>query len=209
MSNDLSEPSRLAAEMVSLMMRTPGVMEASGLTRPIVELLSEGRPVSVEAIAARSGLVPARVRYALERSRHAEWTEDGRLEGFGLTLRPTPHSLQIENRVWYVWNGAEALLFAALLDRPALIRTSCHVTGVPIRIDVAPNGVLRAAPAASVMSVLAHPGRHAQLSRLDSTRQVFFRSLDAASPWTVENPGYALLDSREAFAYCRQLASLL
>lgn len=203
------DPGLLAAEMVSLMTRTPGVIEACRLTRPIVELLSAGEPITVEEIAARTGLAPARVRHALESSWQAEWTDDGRLEGFGLTLSPTPHSIQVGDQVLYVWNGAATLLYAVLLDRPALIRTSCHVTGVPIDIDTAPARLLRAAPATAVMSVPAHPERQVRLSRLSFSRQVFFRSSDAASPWTVDNPGYVLLDVGQAFAYCRRLAALL
>jgi alkylmercury lyase len=203
------EPSRLAAEMSNLVRRTPDVKEACALTRPIVSLLAKGKPVLMDELSASTGVPADRLRAVLQRSPYAEWAEDGRLEGFGLTLRPTPHSLRIGEAVLYVWTAADAFISAAMLARPIRISSSCHVTGVPIWVDVSSSGVGEVEPPTAVVTALARPEAHRTLRWVDASRQVFFRSPQAASTWIEKRPQYVVLDMREAFDYAKHLAAAL
>jgi alkylmercury lyase len=203
------DPSRMAQEMSALIRRTSGVKEACVLTREIVMLLAKGQPVGMDELSASTGVPPGRLRNVLQRSPHAEWTADGRLEGFGLTLRPTPHSLLIDDVVLYVWTAADAFVSAVMLARPFRIASSCHVTGVPIRVDVTSSGVSQIEPSTAVVTVLACPAAHQQLRWLDASRQLFFRSPQAASTWTGKRPDYTVLDIRQAFDYATHLVAAL
>jgi alkylmercury lyase len=204
-----SDPSRLAADMSDLVRRTPGVKEACALTRPIIGLLARGEPVTMDALSMSTGVPAGRLRTVLQQSPYAEWTADGRLEGFGLTLRPTPHSLRIGEAVLYVWTAADAFVSAVMLARPIRISSSCHVTGVPIWVDVSSEGVGEVEPPTAVVTALARPQAHRTLSWLAASRQLFFRSPQAASTWTEKRPDYMVLGMREAFEYAKHLAAAL
>lgn len=206
---DSTDPSRLAAEMVKLIQRSPGVKEACALTRPIVLRLAQGEPVSVDELAASVGVPAGRLNNMLRRSPYAEWSDDGRLEGFGLTLRPTPHCVRVDEVDLYVWTAADAFISAVLLDRPVRITSSCHVTGVPIAVDVTPARVVEVEPPTAVVTALAFPDNHERLRWLDSSRQVFFRSPQAAWTWIEKKPDYTVLDMHQAYAYARHLAAAL
>lgn len=206
---DLTEPRRLAAEMAALIRRSPGVREACVLTRPIVLLLARGKPVAIDELAAATGVPAGRLKTVLQRSPYAEWSGDGRLEGFGLTLRPTPHSVRTDGVELYVWTAADAFISAVLLERRVRISTSCHVTGVPIRVEVSPSGVLEVEPPTAVVTALASPATHDRLRWLDASRQVFFRSPQAAWTWIEEKPGYVVLDMHQALEYATQLMAAM
>lgn len=206
---DSTDPSRLAAEMVKLIRRSPGVREACLLTRPIVVLLARGEPITVAELAASIGVPAGRLKNVLQRSPYAEWSDDGRLEGFGLTLRPTPHCVRVDEVDLYVWTAADAFVSAILLDRPVRITSSCHVTGVPISVDVAPAGVVEVEPPTAVVTALAFPDAHERLGWLDSSRQLFFRSPQAAWTWIEKKPDYTVLDMRQAFEYASHLVTVL
>src|SRR3712207_7362605 len=54
-----------------------------------------------EEIAATAGKSPEEVRAALDRFPSAEWDEQGRVVGLGLTLRLTSHRLELEGRTLF------------------------------------------------------------------------------------------------------------
>ena len=90
---------------------------------PTLDLLARGKPAVPEEIAAASGKSQGEVRAALERFPSAEWDEQGRIVGLGLTLRLTPHRLQFEGRTLFAWCALDALLFPILLGRPVSIKS--------------------------------------------------------------------------------------
>ncbi len=60
-----------------------------------IRLLAEGRPVTVAELAVASGLSHEQVETAPRELGDVEGTPDGRVEGAGLTARPTPHRIRI------------------------------------------------------------------------------------------------------------------
>lgn len=206
---DPVDPAALAAEMSQLIQRTPGVLAAYALTRPIVLLLARGEPVGIDELATTAGVPAERLADFLHSSPFAEWTDDGRLQGFGLTLRPTPHSLRAGDRTLYVWTAADAFVSAVLLRQPVRISSSCRVTGVPIHVEVASSRVTRTEPATAVVTTLARPGTRQRLRWLDVSRQLFFRSPPVAAAWLEQTPGYVVLDMHQALDYARHLVAAL
>lgn len=63
-----------------------------GLVPVLARLLAAGEPVTLEQTAEAGGWPADQVRQALERHPGVDWHQDGRILGFGLTLRPTAHA---------------------------------------------------------------------------------------------------------------------
>jgi alkylmercury lyase len=68
----------------------------------------------------------------------ADFDRDGRLVGFGLTLRPTPHRVELDGRTLYTWCVPDTLLLPVLLGRPVRVEARCFATGDPVRVEVEP-----------------------------------------------------------------------
>jgi alkylmercury lyase len=88
--------------------------ELEALTPVVLAELARGEPVEAARIAARAG-TPAPAVLDLLRGSPAEWDDDGRLVGFGLTLRATRHRFEVDGRVLYTWCAPDALAFPAVL----------------------------------------------------------------------------------------------
>ena len=82
--------------------------DLDALTPVVLSELARGEPVDAVRIAARAGM-PAPDVLGLLRASPAEWDADGRLVGFGLTLRATRHRFQIDGRLLYTWCAPDAL----------------------------------------------------------------------------------------------------
>jgi alkylmercury lyase len=172
---------------------------------PTLTLLAGGKPASLEEIAAAAGKSPEEVRAALDRFPSAEWDEQGRVVGLGLTLHPTPHRLELEGRPLFAWCALDALLFTVLLGRPASIESPCRGTGESVHIEARPAGIETVEPPSAVVSIVA-------ARDLASVRSVFcenvhfFASPEAASRWLDRHPEATLLSVEEAFRLGRLIA---
>src|SRR5215218_10616928 len=150
-TNELHE---LAAR-ITAPMRTTGGRTFLEIIPPTVDLLARGKPASPEEIAAISAKSPEEVQTALERFPSAEWDEQGRVVGLGLTLRLTPHRLELEGRTLFAWCALDALLFPILLGRSASIESPCRGTGELVHIEVTPAGIEAVEPPSAVASIVA------------------------------------------------------
>jgi len=79
-------------------------------------LLGEGAPVPVDRLAAAVGWPVEQVRETL-RAHPAEWDDQSRLVGLGMTLRPTPHKFTFEGRTVYGWCASDTLMFPVLAQK--------------------------------------------------------------------------------------------
>jgi alkylmercury lyase len=172
---------------------------------PTLDLLARGKPASPEEIAAASRKSPEEVRAALERFPSAEWDEQGRVVGLGLTLQLTPHRLQLEGRTLFAWCALDALLFPVLLGRPASIESPCRGTGEPVHIEVTPAGIQAVDPPSAVVSIVAARDL-ANLRRLGCNNTHFFSSAEASSRWLERHPEATILPADDAFRLGRLIA---
>jgi len=116
------------------------------LIPPLVRLLAAGEPVTVEQLAEAGGWTVGEVRAQLARQPSVEWDGAGRIVGFGLTLRPTPHRFMFDGRTVYGWCASDILTFSALLSTDGVAESTCPVTGRPIRAELTPESVRRVDP---------------------------------------------------------------
>jgi len=211
-SNDLerrcpvgtSDLQDLAARITAPMRITVGESFVE-IVPPTLSLLAEGKPASPEEIAAAAGKSPEEVRAALDRFPSAEWDEQGRVVGLGLTLRLTPHRLELEGRTLFAWCALDALLFPILLSRPVSIESPCRGTGDPVHIEVTSAGIQAVEPPSAVVSIVAARDL-ADFRRVSCNNTHFFSSPEAASRWLEKHPEATILPLEDAFRLGRLIA---
>jgi alkylmercury lyase len=165
---------------------------------PTVDLLARGKPVSPEESAAATGKSPEEVQTALDRFPSTEWDEQGRVVGLGLTLRVTPHRLELEGRTLFAWCALDTLLFPIVLGRPASIESPCRGTGEPVHIEVTPSGIEAVEPPSAVVSIVAARDL-ANFRSVGCHNAHFFSSTEAASCWLERHPEATILHVEDAF----------
>lgn len=151
-------------------------------------LLAAGEPVTVAAAAAAGGWTEEQVREELARHPGTDWDDDGRIVGFGLTLRETPHRFTFDHRTVYTFCASDALEVSVMLGRSGVIDSTCPATGRSIRVELTPQQILRVEPPGAVVSKVrpdhAVEDIRAQVCALGN----FFSSSEAAADWLAHNP---------------------
>jgi alkylmercury lyase len=200
-TNELQE---LAARITAPMRATGGRVFLE-IIPPTLDLLARSKPASSEEIAAISAKSPEEVRAALDRFPSAEWDEQGRVAGLGLTLQLTPHLLELEGRTLFAWCALDALLFPILLGRPASIESPCRGTGELVHIEVTSAGIEAVEPTAAVVSIVAARDL-ANFRRVSCNNAHFFSSPEAASRWLEKHPEATILSVENAYRLGRLIA---
>jgi alkylmercury lyase len=189
-------------------MRTTAGKAFLEIVPPTLDLLAGGKPASLEEIAAAAGKSPQEVRAALDRFPSAKWDEQSKFVGLGLTLQLTPHCLELEGHTLFAWCALDALLFPALLARPASIESPCRGTGDPVHIEVTPARIEAAEPPSAVVSIVAARDL-ATVHSVACNNTHFFSSPEVASRWLEKHPEATILPVEDAFRLGRLIAQEL
>lgn len=118
----------------------------------IGRLLADGKPVAVAQVAAAGDWSENQVRAELDRHPGTDLDDDGRIVGFGLTLRTTPHSFTFDDRTLYAFCASDALEAPVMLGQSGVVDSTCPATGEPIRVELTPDRLLSVDPAGAVVS---------------------------------------------------------
>ncbi|HZT65164.1 MAG TPA: organomercurial lyase MerB [Acidimicrobiales bacterium] len=170
----------------------------------LVRLLARGTPIGMEQLAALAGRPEGEVDRLLRSQPGTDWDEHGRLVGFGLTLRPTQTRYTVNGHTFYTWCATDTLLCTLIIGQPAVVESTCPVTGQPIRLKLRPDAIVSVDPAGAVVS---HPRRGEPVADLRAElcdHGHFFASPAAANTWATEHPEGQVLTVAEAFEDCRQ-----
>ena len=198
--------SRVAAEGRTLL-ATQGDPDTLGrLIRASIRLLAEGEPVSPSQIADVSGVPVAQAEAALRGVSDVEWTADGRVEGFGLTRRPTQHRFRIGDAELYTWCAMDTLIFAVILDRPVQITSPDGATGEPLHLETDGQRVITADPPSIVVSWFVDPGGTG-LRAATCQFGHFFASRGSAAAWAAKYRQGGVLALDEAIDAARALVT--
>jgi len=177
--------------------------EGSAAIPTLLRLIARGRPVDLAELATESGQPTTDLERMLKAQPGTEWDDEGRLVGFGLSLRPTAHRYLLGGQTLYTWCATDTLLFTVILGTDAVAESTCPVTGLPIRLDIAPDAVTSVSPAAAVVSQ-RHRGDLAANLRADvCDHGHFFASAAAASAWLAAHPDGEILSVTDAFGSSR------
>ena len=171
-----------------------------------IRLLAEGEPLSPAQIADAAGVPVDQAEAALRGVEDIEWTADGRVEGFGLTRRPTPHRFRIGDAEMYTWCAMDTLIFAALLDRPVQIQSPDGATGEPLRVENDGQRIIAADPPSIAVSWFFDPsatGFRASVCQFGH----FFASRESAADWAGKYPQGGVLTLDEAMEASRSLVA--
>ncbi|WP_104062054.1 organomercurial lyase MerB [Arthrobacter sp. 4R501] len=176
---------------------SPATDIAPALWLPLLHLLAQGDPVEIERLAAVTGHTVPEIHAALAAVPDTEYDGDGRIIGQGLTQRPTPHRLELAGDQLYTWCALDTLIFPALLGTTARIESSCHATGVPIRLSVGASGVTDVEPNTAVVSLI-NPEDMSSIRSAFCNQVHFFASDEAAQPWLAAHPDGSVVPVAEA-----------
>lgn len=169
----------------------------------VYRLVAEGEPVTPDRVAAAAGQPLEEVEAKLRRHRAVEWGEEGRLVGFGLSLRPTPHRFTFDGRTVYAWCASDALQFPIVLGRSGVIESSAPGSGQQIRVEVTPEHVVGVDPATAVVSMV-RPERIGDVRGEVCAAGNFWPSPEAAAEWLAAYPAGMLLSIEEDFDLLRE-----
>src|SRR5919106_4720597 len=152
-----SQTGRVVDEVRTLLAAQGDQQTLRRLIPSSIRLLAEGEPVSPARIAEVSGVPLDQAEAALRGVGDIEWTADGRIEGFGLTRRPTPHRMRIGEADLYTWCAMDTLIFAASLDRPVQIESPDGATGEVLHLETDGRRIVAADPPSIVVSWFVDP----------------------------------------------------
>lgn len=176
------------------------------LFRPLLQMLAEGEPVTVEHIASVTEKPVEEVRKVLPTLSSVELDEQGRVVGYGLTLVPTTHRFEIDGKQLYAWCALDTLMFPELIGRTVHIESPCHDTGKPIRLTVEPGRVVSVEPSTAVVSIVT-PDDMSSIRSSFCNEVHFFSSPSAAQNWLKQHPGASVLPVEDAFELGRLLGT--
>ena len=167
----------------------------------LVRLLVQGQPVAPELLASRLHRDLDEVIEILRAHPELEYDEQGNLVGSGLTLVPTAHQLQVEQRTLFAWCAFDTLTYPVDLHLSAQVTSCCPVTGSTIRLVVTPEQVLDLDPEDAQVSLVVDVAVECcQNVREDVCRfGHFFASREAASLWQATHSQVLLLSVQEAY----------
>jgi alkylmercury lyase len=150
-------------------------------------LLAEGQPVTLDRLATAASVPLQDVETALRGQSGTDWDNQGRLVGFGLTLRPTPHRFTFSGRTVFAWCASDALMIPVITGRSGTVESPCPATGQQITVEVTPERVRKVDPPSAVVS-LVRPDRIDDVRTDVCVLGSFFASSEAAGEWLAAHP---------------------
>lgn len=203
-----SQAQQLASRLTAAFNGSTAASSRPWLWRPLLQLLAQGRPVTVGQIAHATGRSPGQVREALAANPDNEYDQDGRITGSGLTQNPTAHHFEVDGRQLYTWCALDTLIFPAVLGHAARVTSPCHATGTPVRLTVELDQVTSVEPTTVVVSIVT-PDAPASFRTAFCNQVHFFATPDAGKGWLEEHPGATVLPVADAYQLSRPLAEAL
>ena len=167
----------------------------------LVRLLVQGRPVAPELLAHHLQRELEEVRSILQAHPELEYDAQGNLVGSGLTLIPTTHQFQVEQRTLFAWCAFDTLTYPVELHLSAQVTSRCPVTGSSIHLTVTPEQVLGLDPAEAQVSLVVDVAAGCCHNVREDVCNYghFFASREAAFRWQAEHQGAVILSVEEAY----------
>ncbi len=181
----------------------------AALCRALLRLIARGHPVAPAQLAATLGRSLEAVRATLQRLPDIEVDTAGNIVGWGLTLTPTPHQVDIDGQTLYTWCALDTLFFPTVLQQSMRVQSPCPITGVVVSLTAAPEGIADLVPETAVVSLMQPPpGDAGSCTRANFCQQVqFFSSADVAATWQQSHPQARIVSVPEAYQLGQVLAT--
>jgi alkylmercury lyase len=169
----------------------------------LYRLLSEGSPVSSEALSKAIGLSEEAVKTTLKEWYGVYYDECGEVIGFwGLAVPEMNHRFMIDGKTLYTWCAWDSLFIPELIQKTAQIESICPVSGNKICLTVSPIQIEKFEPTGAVMSLLIpEAAKIRQNVIMNFCHYVhFFYSSDLGHEWISQNERTFLLSIHDAFS---------
>lgn len=191
--------SELSTQLPERLGRTEETGLDAGLLVPLLRLLIEGDPVTIEQLATAAVRPVETARTGLAAVPDTEYDDQGRIIGQGLTLRPTSHRFTVAGEELYTWCALDTLIFPALLGRPARVESVSPASGETIQVTVDPAaGITRVKPVSAVVS-LVNPEQITSIRSSFCNQVHYFTSPADAGGWLAEHPGAEIVSVADAY----------
>ena len=201
--------SNLSDRLVASVSQPGSARTSPGLYRALLRLLVRGQPVDVADLAATVGRATDEIRRVVAGWTDTEYDPQGRIIGYGLTVRPTPHQFMVGGKLLFTWCALDTLFFPAVIQSPARVESPCAATGAPIRLTVDPaRGVSAVEPTTAVVSI-ATPERVPSVRESFCSPGRFFAGADVAHDWQAKHPGMHVVSVADAYEASRPLSAIL
>lgn len=175
----------------------------------LLRLMARGQPVDLAELAAESGQPAPDLERILRAQPGTEWDDQGRLAGFGLSLRPSAHRYLVGGHTLYTWCASDTLFFTVILGTDAIAESTCLATGQPIRLEITPDAVTSLSPPGAVVSQCHRSDLVANLRADVCDHGHFFASGAAASDWVAAHPDGEILSVTDVFDNARKACEQL
>ena len=177
--------------------------ELAALHRAILRSLYErGRPLTCDEIAgmvAPAGADAALLRLAADDL--VVLSEDRRnaVGAYPMTTEPTPHRLILAGRTVNAMCALDALSVTLMFGGEVEIRSTCRVTGQPVRIRQRGENILEAEPSGVVVGIRWQMPRTCHAAHSMCMEMVFLASRQTALAWHGDDlANHSLLTLQEA-----------
>lgn len=171
----------------------------------LLRLLANGQPVAPEQIAITLGISRDELNAILRQLTDIEYDGEDNIVASGLSLIPTPHHFEINGHALFTWCALDALAYPILLQQPALVKSTCPVTGTSVRLTVTPERIEDHEPTSTVVSFVV-PERAKSCCDVRGSFCCFvhfFSSSEAASAWFSEHEDAIILRVVDAYQVAR------
>jgi alkylmercury lyase len=199
----------LSDRLVASVGQAASARTTPALYRTLLRLLCRGEPVTIAELAAAAGQASDVVQSMVAGWNDTEYDRQGRILGWGLTLRPTPHRFNVDGKQLYTWCALDTLFFPAVIGRSACVGSACTATGTPITLTVDPAaGVSALEPTTAVVSIVT-PQRMSSVRTAFCNPGRFFATANAARDWQRKHKGMEVLSVVDAYRASRPLSEML
>ncbi len=179
----------------------------AGILLPAFPLLARGKPITVDAMSRVSGRSIQVVERALERGR-CERDADGRvIDLFGLTLSPTVHRLEIDQKILFSCCALWAHVIPRLVESVVEVESVDPQTRELVRLKIGPEGVVSVGPETAV-ATLARASRaeiDSDIGKAFCTQVHHFGSEASARGFAGQNPRAVVVTLSDLQAAAEQM----
>ncbi len=172
--------------------------------------LALGQPVTIERLAKSLNWTTDEAELVLEKlpCGTIEYDGQGRLIGYGITLRETPHAFVVNDQTLYTWCALDALMFPIVIDEHAQVQSPCPHTNKPVTLTVTPQGVLLLQPEDAVISLVS-VAAEGDIRSAFCCDVLFFASRQAGEAWCRDKPHANIVSVQEGFELGQRIAHLI
>ncbi len=187
----------------------------SRLLLRVMRRLAKGYPVltaEVDEIIAELGLAHEEAHAFLRKV--TERNADGQIVGIlGLSLRDSPHRMQVNGVALSAWCAADTLVLPAMLQQTATVESRSPLSKKTIRLTVSPERVEAVSPTGAVVSIVVVDPTEESMASVEAIWMTFcnhihfFASRAEAEEWAADKANFAIITVDEGFELGRQVMS--